>query len=289
MNDTNYAIEITGLNVVLPGFQLKDINLNIPKGAVIGLIGRNGAGKTTLIKTLTDVYVPASGTILYDGKPMRGNEAEIKGKLGIVYDSLFYPSTMRAKKIVKIIAPLYPDFDRKKWQALMEKFGLDERKRLAEFSKGMQMKFMLAMVLARNPDILILDESTAGMDPAARAEFMGLIQEFMINEEKTVIFSTHITSDLDKIADYIALIADGKLVLMEEKDTLLEQYALAQVERNVMTDVIRKKLIGIKENTFGYIGLTKEHSSLESVQGVCLARASIEDLLIYGEGNEERI
>lgn len=157
----NYAIEIKDVNVVLPGFQLENINLRIPKGAVTGLIGRK---------------VPA------------------------------------------------------------------------QYSKGMQMKFMLAMVLARDPDILILDEPTAGMDPAARAELMALIQEFMVDEEKTVIFSTHITSDLDKIADYIAL-------------------------------------IGVKENTFGFTGLTKDRNGLEQLQGVRLARPNIEDLLIYGDGN----
>lgn len=282
----DYAIEIKNLHVKISGFELKNINLNIPRGAVVGLIGRNGAGKTTLLKTLTDIYAPSEGTILYGDKEMRSAAKEVKERLGIVYDSLFYPSAVRACKIAKIIAPLYDDFDMDKWNAFMKRFGLDTKKAPAQYSKGMQMKFMLAMVLARNPDILILDEPTAGMDPAARAELMELIQEFMENEEKTVIFSTHITSDLDKIADYIALIANGRLVFMEEKDALLEHYALVQVEKKNMTPEIAEKLIGVKENSFGYVGLTREREKFEQMPQVKIARAAIEDLLIYGEGNE---
>ena len=281
------AITIENLSVKLQGFELKNMNLEIPKGVVVGLIGRNGAGKTTLLKTLTDIYIPSEGTILYGNQEMRNAAAEIKGKLGVIYDSLFYPPAVKAYKIAKLIAPFYSDFDMGKWEALMERFELDKKKAPGQYSKGMQMKFMLAMVLARDPEILILDEPTAGMDPAARSELMGLIQEFMENEEKTVIFSTHITSDLDKIADYIALIANGKLVLMEDKDALLEHYAVVHVEKKDMTSEIEEKLIGTRENSFGYVGLTREKDVFLQVPQVKLARATIEDLLIYGEGHDQ--
>ena len=283
----NPAIEIKDLTVELSGFQLDHITVNIPKGVVVGLIGRNGAGKTTLIRTLTDVYAPSTGTILYDGIPMRGNEAAVKSKLGIVHDNLFYPGQIAARKLAKMFEPLYPDFNMDRWHSLMERFELDEKKRPVFYSKGMQMKFMLAMVLARDPSILILDEPTAGMDPAARADMIELIQEFMQDENKAVLFSTHNTSDLDKIADYIALISHGKLVFTEEKEILLEQYTLVQVERQAMTTKIRNELMGVKENTFGFIGLSKERSKLEGIAGVQLLRPSIEDFLIYGDGYEK--
>lgn len=279
----NNAIEIKGLDVALKGFKLKDINLEIPKGVVVGLIGKNGAGKTTLIKTLTDVYLPEKGTIIYDGLMMSENAVEIKQKLGIVYDDMYYPGNFKSKKIVKMIAPLYPDFDMDKWHELMKKFGLDENKRPIEYSKGMQMKFMLAMVLSREPKILILDEPTAGMDPAARAEFLELLQNYMMDDENTIIFSTHITSDLDKIADYIAVLADGELVVMEEKDKLLSEYAIVQVGKAAMTAEIRENLIGIKEKTFGYIGLTKNRDSICENENIQLKRPTVEDLIVYGE------
>lgn len=281
------AIEIRDLNVKIPGFALKNINLEIPKGMVIGLIGRNGAGKTTLLKTLTDIYVPVEGQILYGEKEMANAAGEIKSKLGIVYDSLFYPPGVKAYKIAKMMAPLYDNFDMDKWKHLMQRFGLNIKKSPAEYSKGMQMKFMLAMALAHEPEILILDEPTAGMDPAARAELMEMIQEFMEDEEKTVIFSTHITSDLDKIADYIACMSGGRLVFMEEKDTLLEQYALVQVEKNHMTPEISEKLIGMKENSFGYVGLTREKEVFAQMPQVKLSRVTVEDFLIYEEGEQD--
>ena len=282
----NNAIEIKGLDVALCGFKLKNINMEIPKGVVVGLIGKNGAGKTTLIKTLTDVYLPEKGTISYDGRNMYENAVEIKQSLGIVYDDMYYPSSFKAKKIVKMIAPLYPDFDMDKWHELMKKFGLDEKKRPIEYSKGMQMKFMLAMVLARNPKILILDEPTAGMDPAARAELMELLQEYMMNDENTILFSTHITSDLDKIADYIAVMSDGELVVMEEKDRLLSEYALVQISKEAMTNELREKLVGLKENAFGYIGLTANRDSITERDNVKLKRPTVEDLIVYGEKYE---
>lgn len=282
----NNAIEIKGLDVALCGFKLMNINMEIPKGVVVGLIGKNGAGKTTLIKTLTDVYLPEKGTISYDGRNMYENAVEIKQSLGIVYDDMYYPSSFKAKKIVKMIAPLYPDFDMDKWHELMKKFGLDEKKRPIEYSKGMQMKFMLAMVLARNPKILILDEPTAGMDPAARAELMELLQEYMMNDENTILFSTHITSDLDKIADYIAVMSDGELVVMEEKDRLLSEYALVQISKEAMTNELREKLVGLKENAFGYIGLTANRDSITESDNVKLKRPTVEDLIVYGEKYE---
>lgn len=279
----NNAIEIRGLEVALNGFTLKNVNMDIPKGVVVGLIGKNGAGKTTLIKTITDVYLPSKGTVTYDGLNMYDNAVEIKQKLGIVYDEMYYPSGVRSYKIAKMIAPLYPDFDMNKWHELMKKFILDEKKRPIEYSKGMQMKFMLAMVLARNPKILILDEPTAGMDPAARAEFLDLLQEYMMDETNTIIFSTHITSDLDKIADYIALVSDGELVVMEEKEKLLMEYSIVQVTKSAMTDELRRRLVGVKENAFGFTGLATDLSGINESENIRFKRPTVEDLIVYGE------
>lgn len=279
----NNAIEIRGLEVALNGFTLKNVNMDIPKGVVVGLIGKNGAGKTTLIKTITDVYLPSKGTVTYDGLNMYDNAVEIKQKLGIVYDEMYYPSGVRSYKIAKMIAPLYPDFDMNKWHELMKEFRLDEKKRPIEYSKGMQMKFMLAMVLARNPKILILDEPTAGMDPAARAEFLDLLQEYMMDETNTIIFSTHITSDLDKIADYIALVSDGELVVMEEKEKLLMEYSIVQVTKSVMTDELRRRLVGVKENAFGFTGLATDLSGINESENIRFKRPTVEDLIVYGE------
>ena len=272
------AIEVKDLCVKLPGFQLKNVNLHIPKGVVAGVIGKNGAGKTTLIKTLADVYAIESGSIKYGGLTLPKDNCAVKHMLGVVYDSLFYPANLKASAIAKTIGTFYDDFDMDKWQKWMDKFHLKVNQAPGVYSKGMQMKFMLAMMLARNPQILLLDEPTAGLDPAARAELMEVIQEFMMDEEHTVVFSTHITSDLDKVADYIAMVADGQVVLADEKEALLDRYALVQVTKEQMTQEHRSFMMGVKENTFGYTGLTQHKDAFERT-----ARPTIEDLLIYYE------
>lgn len=279
-----HAIEIRNLSVRLPGFALSDIDMDIPKGCVTGLVGKNGAGKTTLIQTITDLYLPYKGIVSYGGLMLNKDAQTIKNKMAVVYDSLCYPADWSAVKTAKWAAKMYPYFDMEKWQKLMERFEINATKKTGCFSKGMKTKFMFAMALARDPEILILDEPTAGLDPAARAELLELIQEFMMDEEKTVIFSTHITSDLEKIADYIALIAEGHLVLMEEKDSLLERYAVVQIGKEAMTDELSSKMTGVRENSFGYTGLTSEKEIFLHLPGAKVKRAEIEDLLIYGEG-----
>lgn len=276
------AITVKDLNVKLNGFELKDINLEIPKGVVAGLIGRNGAGKTTFINALTDIYIPESGSIMYGDYELAREPEKAKADFGVCYDSLFYPPNYKAEKIARLVAPFYADFDMDKWETLMDRFGLDKRKKVGQYSKGMQMKFMLTIAFARNPKVLILDEPTAGMDPAARAELMDMIQEFMLeNEDRTVLFSTHITSDLDKIADYVVLVSDGQVVLSEEKEELMNHYGVMQVARDKMTPELQGKMIGVKEKEFGYIGLTKYAEFFEGRDDVKVRRAIIEDLLIY--------
>ena len=281
------AITIKDLNVKLKGFELKNINMEIPKGVVVGLIGRNGAGKTTLINTLTDVYVPAGGSIIYGEHELSKEPEKVKAKIGVCYDSLFYPPIYKPEKIAKMIAPFYEDFDMDKWKSYMERFGLDLKKSVGQYSKGMQMKFMLSLIFARNSEILILDEPTTGLDPAARAEFVELLQEYMMEEDRTVIFSTHITSDLDKIADYIVLMENGQIVLGEEKDELMLHYGVVQVSKDKMTSEIEGKMIGVKEKEFGYTGLTKDIAFFEGRDDVKVRRAIIEDLLIYEDEKAE--
>lgn len=279
-------ISIKNLTVELAGFKLDKINLDIPEGVVVGFVGKNGSGKTTLINTLTDIYTPTEGEILYAGMPLVENEAKVKEMIGVVYDSLIYPGNVKAIKMAQLIAPLFETFDMDKWHQLMQRMNLPEKKRLSEYSKGMQMKFMLTIVLARNPRILILDESTAGLDPEARREVLDLIQEYMEEEGHTVFFSTHITTDLDKIADYIVMIDKGQIVFMEEKDALLERYAMVQVEKSSMTQTLHDNLIGVKENAFGYIGLTTNREVLNDVPGVQVTRPSVEDIMIFRGGKE---
>lgn len=281
---TDNALSIRSLNVELGFFRLKDINLEVKKGTILGFVGKNGTGKTTLIKTVMDVILPKSGEILYDGLPLRGNEEAVKSRIGVVYDSLIYPAAMKAGRVAKMVAPFYSGFDMNRWRRLMARFYLNEHMKLAELSKGMQMKFSIAMALSYNPDLLILDEPTAGLDPSARAELLDLLLEYMQDENKAIFFSTHITSDLDKIADYIALIDNGEIQFSMEKDSLLDRYAVAHIDKEAMNDALYRSIVGLKETVFGYEGLCENRAALENTPGVKLARPTVEDILIYRGG-----
>jgi len=281
----NKSLEINNLTARVGDFSLRDVNFSIEKGTIMGFIGKNGSGKTTLIKTILDMIPKQSGEILFDDIPMLGNEEIVKSKIGIVFDSLIYPLNLKPIKIKKMVSPFYKTFDDEKFYELMKRFDLDINKKLSAYSKGMQMKFGVVMALSHNPELIILDEPTAGLDPIARAEVIDLLLELMQNEKRSILFSTHITSDLEKIADYITMIDNGKIVFSKGKDELLDSYMLAQIEKDSITNEIKSNLIGLKETTFGYQGLCPSDFKTKNIVGVKTARPTIEDIMIYMGSN----
>ena len=275
------ALQVKDLYVNIGRFSLTEINISLKKGTITGFVGKNGAGKTSLIKTIVDIIPKAKGEILFFDKPLYRNEKEIKARLGIVFDSLIYAQNIKPRTLIKTIAPFYPNFSMDKFTELMVKFELDQNKKLNQYSKGMQMKFSIAMALSHNPDLLILDEPTSGLDPAARAEVLDLLYDIIQDEEKTIFFSTHITSDLDKIADSIIMIEKGKILFSEEKDKLLENNYLVHVDKEDMNDEIRALFVGVKENSFGYIGLVAGKDKLALIPRAKITKPSVEDIMIY--------
>ena len=278
---TNKALEIKNLNGKIGNFSLDDVNFSIEKGTIMGFIGKNGSGKTTLIKTILNIIPKTGGEVLFNGITMYGNEETVKAKIGVVFDSLIYPLNLKPAKIKKMISPFYKTFDCLRFDDLMNRFELDPTKKLSAYSKGMQMKFGIVMALCHNPDLIILDEPTAGLDPIARADVIDLLLDLMQNEKRSILFSTHITSDLEKIADYITMIDNGKIVFSKEKDEMLDMYLLAHIDKEVMTDAIKSELIGIKETIFGYTGLCTKNLKLQNLAGVKTARPTIEDIMLY--------
>jgi ABC-2 type transport system ATP-binding protein len=277
---TNNALEIKNLDSKISDFSLSGINFSIEKGTIMGFIGKNGSGKTTLIKTMLNMLEKTAGEVLFDGLPMFGNEETVKAKIGVVFDSLIYPLNLKPIKIKKMISPFYKTFDSEKFDELMKRFELNPSKKLSSYSKGMQMKFGVVMALCHNPELIILDEPTAGLDPIARAEVIDLLLELMQNESRSILFSTHITSDLEKIADYITMIDNGKIVFTKGKDEMLDTYILAHIEREAMTDAIKSKFIGLKETAFGFEGLCTNRLILKDLVGVKTARPTIEDIMV---------
>jgi ABC-2 type transport system ATP-binding protein len=277
---TTNALEVNNLSAHIGDFTLRDINLKLEQGTIMGLVGKNGAGKTTFVKTILDLIPRVKGNILFNGLPFYGNESTIKANIGVVFDTPIFPVNLKPLKIKKLMAPFYPTFDYSKFDRLMERFELNPNKKLSTYSKGMQMKFSVVMALSHEPDLLILDEPTAGLDPVARADVLDLLLELMQGDNKSILFSTHITNDLEKIADYLTIIDDGKIILSQGKDDILDRYALVQIEKEVMTDALRVELIGVKETAFGFSGLCAKEK-LRNVTGVKMVRPTIEDIIIF--------
>lgn len=272
-----YALEINNLTVDFVRFRLDNITLNIKKGCITGLIGKNGAGKSTLIKTIMRQQDAQSGTILYDGMKFADAEEKILKSLACVYDLPDFSLIFTPKSLVKFYKGVYPDFDLEKYNELMEKFRLPHNVRISKFSFGMQKKLCIILALCRNADVLILDEPTSGIDPFDRNEIISLIQEYMLDENHTVIFSTHITEDLDKIADYIVMLDDGRITIDEEKDSLCQRFRLVSCDK--MTAEFERCAIGVKQSAFGCTFLTKNTEI--SGKGITVKVPAVEENFVH--------
>jgi ABC-2 type transport system ATP-binding protein len=224
-----------------------------------------------------------SGKILYNGKSFAENEVEILSKIACVFDKPHFNIMIKPKKLVKIYQSFYPAFDIEKYNRLMEKFHLPDDMRIAKYSLGMQRKYCLVLALCQGADILLLDEPTSGVDPFDRGEVVTLIQEFMLDESKTVLFSTHITEDLDKIADYIVMMDNGAIALDEDKETLTESYRLVQTDE--MTDEMKADAIGITKSMFGYTFITKNKNL--SGENIKSKIPTMEELFVHLTGDKE--
>lgn len=259
-------------------FILDDISFSIPKGYIMGFIGENGAGKTTAIKAILNVINKDSGSVSILGKDMKTNELDIKRNIGYVSGESFYYKK-RIREITNVYKRFYPKWDEKKYQDYLTLFNLDESKKVEELSKGMRMKYSITLALSHNAELLILDEPTSGLDPVARDNLLEVFQSIVEDGEVSVLFSTHITSDLEKCADYITFIKDGKLIESCSKDDLIDKYKLVNGTKEQLA-TIKDKLISFKENAFGFIGLMHSNQSLNDKE-IKLGQPSLDDIMIY--------
>ena len=277
------ALEISNLRVDLGNFVIENLNLQIRKGAITGLIGANGAGKSTLIKTVMRAIRAESGKILYDGKQFAGNEVEILSSVACVFDDIVFAQNVKPKRILKIYSAIYPHFDREKYERLTTKFNLPQNLKVSKYSFGMKKKLSFILALCQGASLLILDEPTSGIDPYDRNELMTLIQEFMMDESHSVLFSTHITEDLDKIADYIVMLDKGRVILSDDKESLTENYRLVRCSE--LTDEMRACAVGLVKDMFGYTFVTKNKSI--SGEGVQVKVPTVEELFVHLLGEQK--
>lgn len=255
MNHMDYSLVIEGLTKKIGDFTLQDISFELPKGYILGYVGQNGAGKTTTIKVIMSMLKQDMGRITVNGREFPDNEVEYKNSVGYISEKCFFPEEFTLKDIEDTLISFYPTFNQSKFKKLTEQWELPYRKKIKEFSRGMQVRTMFAAVLARDTRLLLLDEATSGLDPVVRSEILELIQDYIADGERSVLFSTHIMSDLEQVADYIYFLDKGKMVIKATKDELMEQYVLVKGGMEDLDKELEKKLIGTKKSKVGFEGL----------------------------------
>ena len=245
------ALEIKGLTKTYPDFKLDNLNLTLPSGCIMGLIGENGAGKSTTIKLILDMIHKDSGTITILGKD-NGDSMELtKEDIGVVMDEVGIPECMSAKQVGKVMKHTFKNWDEGEYRLLLQKLSLPNDKPFKDFSRGMKMKLGIAIAMSHGAKILILDEATSGLDPVVRDEVVEMFGEFTRNENHSILISSHIVSDLEKICDYIAFLHKGKLLLCEEKDQLLAEYGLIHCTADELQKVPVNAIQYKNENPYG--------------------------------------
>jgi ABC-2 type transport system ATP-binding protein len=279
---SDYAVEVEGLRKTYADFALRDVTFSLPAGHVMGLVGPNGAGKTTIIKLIMNLIRPESGAIRLFGLDHRAHEAEVKARIGWVYDvSPFYgDATLRTT--ARAIAPFYQDWDPALFGELVDRFELPLRKKLGKLSKGMQTKFALAVALSHRADLLLLDEPTTGLDPAFRRELLRSLSGLLQAEGKSILFSTHITTDLERIADWVTFIRGGEIRLVATADELRDRWAVVRGDAASLSTLPPELRRGVRGHAHGVDVLTPDAEAARAAcgHGVVVDRASLEDVVV---------
>ena len=281
-------LEIKNLSKKYNGFELRNVNIELPKGMIMGFIGENGAGKTTTIKSILNIINRDSGEIKIFGLDNKENERKIKEDIGVVLDDSFLSEYLNPADINKIMKNIYKNWDEKLYFKYIEDFKLPKEKISKEYSSGMKMKLKIAVALAHHPKLLILDEPTSGLDPVARNEILDIFQEFIQDEEHGIFVSSHITSDLEHIADYITFINNGEIIFTKTRDELLENYGIVKCSEEQFKKIDKKDYIKYKKNRYEYDVLIENKYEFKKNYDICVIdRPSLEDImLIYIKGEK---
>ena len=272
------ALEVHELSKHYRDFTLDRVSMTLPSGCVMGLVGENGAGKTTVIKLLLGMLRRDGGTVRVLGRDMDESAREVREELGVVLDEVGFPECLTAPQVGKIMASVYKNWDARAYADNLKKLALPENKAFKEFSSGMKMKLSLAVALSHNARLLVLDEALNGVDPVARDEILDIFMDYTRDEGHSILLSSHIVSDLEKVCDYIAFLHRGKLMLCDEKDALLEKYGLIHVSREQLAELDGAAVKGSKSSPYG-VEAVVERSRVPA--GMKITPVGLEELFVY--------
>lgn len=274
-------LEVRNVSKHYKNFRLENIDFVLPKGYIMGYVGQNGAGKSTTLNLIINLCKCTEGEIYVDGTTCDEHAVRYKESIGYIGDEFYYPDNFTVRDIRGILRDFYPSFSVEKFDKLLKEWKLSEKMKVKDFSRGMKVKLMFASVLARDTKLLVLDEATNGLDPVVRVDVLKLLQEYIADGERSVIFSTHILSDLEQIADYIYFIHDGRKVLYDAKDELLESYLLVKGERREVSPQLQKELIGIIDNAYGFEAVLPSERADLLTNAFHFEKPSIDEIVIH--------
>ncbi len=285
---SNYALKLTNITKKYDDFILDNVSFNVPKGNIVGLIGENGAGKSTTLNSILDIIERDSGNVfILDSEKNKISNAT-REKIGVVFDGNNFPEDLTPQKLNNVLKAIYSNWEEQKFYELLEKFSLPKNKKIKKFSKGMKMKLSISVALSHKAQLLILDEATSGLDPVVRDDILDILLDFVQEENNSILMSSHITSDLEKIADYIIFIHKGKVIFEEKKDNLIYNYGIMKCKLKEFNDIEKKDIIRYRKMDYGYEILIKNKKELEKkYPNVIMDNIKIEDImLMYVKGCE---
>ncbi len=272
------AIEIKGLTKCYGDFKLDGLNLTLPQGCIMGLVGENGAGKSTTIKLILDMVRKDSGTITLLGRDHQDGAQQLREEIGVVLDEVGISECLTPAQVDRVMKNIYRNWDEEAFSRYLTRFSLPEKQKFKEFSRGMKMKLGIAVALSHHAKLLILDEATSGLDPVIRDEILDIFCEFTRDESHSILISSHIVSDLEKICDYIAFLHKGRLLLCEEKDVLREQYGILRCTAAALAEIPAEAIVGKKENAYGVEAIVRRSAV---PMNLSLSPIDIEQLFIF--------
>jgi len=283
------AIEISGVTKKYSGFTLDNISFNVPKGSIMGFIGQNGAGKTTTIRSILNLIPIDGGEIKLLGLDYQENEQQIKERIAVVFDELPFHDIFNAKDMARVFEGIYPKWSNTEYNSYLERFGLPMKKKIGEFSKGMKMKLQIACALSHNAELLVMDEATTGLDPVVRDEILHIFMEYLQDGEHSILMSSHITSDLEKIADSVTFIDKGKLLISGYKDDILESHGILKCDKSELGNIDAEDIVSVRMNTYGAeVMLKNRQNASYKYSGAIVDPASLDDIMLYYVHKDEK-
>lgn len=289
MKEYENAIELRGITKRYSGFTLDHVSFSVPKGSIMGFVGQNGAGKTTTIRSLLGITDIDDGDIKLLGLGLKDNEQEIKQRIAVVFDELPFHDILTAKDMARIFEGLYNDWDNTEYSRYLDLFQLPVKKKIGQFSKGMKMKLQIACALSHNAELLVMDEATTGLDPVVRDEILHIFMEYLQNGERSILMSSHITSDLEKIADMVTFIDKGKILLTGCKDELIETHGILKCSKEEAANIDSSDIVSVRINSFGAeVMLSDRIGAGYKYSGAIIDPASLDDIMLYYVHKSER-